>query len=133
MTKAKLYIQKQNLVQRAITAAMHILHDSFMFGTPLWPKRGFNVGWYPEKMDCIMVGARIDEGYGVLVLNLKAPNYTRITKQCKAIELIMSDAIYEDILFTYIRGGYHHHHLGNCTVVSQTDQLIFGFSETIQQ
>lgn len=124
--------KKHNLVNRAISATFHLLEDSFMYGTTLWPENGFKVGWHSEVENQITIGARVTDEYGCVVLNFRAPNYARISEQCKAIELILNYAVYDDIYFEYVRGGKHHIYglgLYNPRVVTDTDQLIYEFKD----
>lgn len=95
---------KRAKISEAITAAMHILHDSSLFQSKLWPSGGLYAGWPREdNNDTIYIGARIDnDAEPLLIVNLFSKNYDRIYKQMDAIELILSDAIKDDFKFQWL-------------------------------
>lgn len=101
LTKKELAQIKRAQIDTAITAAMHILHDSHLFGTTLWPKKGMHAGFNIDEYDTISVQAFINEFEHKVVINFFGNNNPRMDKQMNAVKLVMDDSIYEDIAFTY--------------------------------
>lgn len=106
LTKSQLTQQKRDLSSRVVTAALHLLHDSHLYGTSLWPKKGFNVGYgiSSELKDglwifCNAYGHEFIPQIGRLGINTQNTPYSRVKKQFDAIELILSEAIYDNIHF----------------------------------
>ena len=106
--------KEQNEVKRGIinivtSAAMHIIYDSHLPGSPLWPKKGVlshSMNNF-ELNDVIDVQARIiyDKNGNAdekLILNLINTNYARILKQASQLELIMDQAVYQGVCFEYL-------------------------------
>lgn len=90
-------------VNQAICAAMHILYDSRLYGSNLWPKY-FTIEWFPEKNDHFTIAARIDNEGKLKRLIINANNHqrfkTRMYNQLTEINLILDNAVYAGVLFT---------------------------------
>ena len=106
--------KEQNEVKRGIinivtSAAMHIIYDSHLAESQLWPKKGVlshSTNNF-ELNDVIDVQARIiyDKNGNAdekLILNLINTNYARILKQSSQLELIMDQAVYQGVCFEYL-------------------------------
>lgn len=102
LTKKALAQIKRDQINDAITGAMHILYDSHLKGTTLWPKKGLHAGFKIDDYDTISVQAFINDLGNKLVINFYNNNDARINKQANAIMLIMEDAIYNNLHYTYI-------------------------------
>lgn len=98
---------KSDIVNRVVNATMTILHESALYGSNLWPKKGFKGGicWDKPLDDTVwfLVNAY---GYerrpitGRLAINkmdefMKPRSY----KQYKMIRLILDEAIHDDVYF----------------------------------
>jgi len=106
--------KEQNEIKRGIinivtSAAMHVIYDSYLAGSALWPKKGVlshSMNNF-ELNDVIDVQARIiyDKNGNAdekLILNLINTNYARILKQSSQLELIMDQAVYQGVCFEYL-------------------------------
>jgi len=106
-TKAQLSQQKRDMVQRAYSAIMHILTDSQLYGTSLWPKHGFKPGYAIDKPqnDTIWISVsysvneknKISGGLGFN--KMEHFNSPRGEKQCSQLRLIIDASYYDGFLF----------------------------------
>lgn len=114
LTKKQVNELKRAEIQHTIACALHILHESYMYGTKIWPKRGFKAGWGDHKTkDIIMVNARVDydmppQFVRRLIINTTSPTPRRMYDQMEAIELILSDAVYDGVVFRFHRSTWMH-------------------------
>jgi hypothetical protein len=97
---------KQNIVHHACDTAMHILYNSGLAETNLWPKKGFKAGHGIgcEKKDRIYFSANAfgwdkKPVYGRLGFNIWNTPLPRERKQNRAIRLILDYAYYNDLFF----------------------------------
>lgn len=105
LTKKALAQIKRESIQRAISACMHLLHDSYLPDTDLWPEY-ILAGWMPEKVNTIMVGARIDEISNDLIINNFTYNFDDTEAQMEAIKNILDQSIYEGVYFEFQGNTY---------------------------
>jgi hypothetical protein len=77
-------------------AAMHIIHESYLFGSDLWPVGGFKAGggWGSTIKDCIYYavnpyGWEKDPAIGRLAFNIYNTPEKRQMKQVEHIRLIL--------------------------------------------
>jgi len=98
---------KSDIVNRVVNATMHILHESVLYGSNLWPKKGFKGGicWDKPLDDTVWFGinaygherkpiiGRI--GFHRMDEFMKPRSY----KQYKMIRLILDEAIHDEIFF----------------------------------
>jgi hypothetical protein len=97
---------KQNIVHHVCDTSMHILHNSYLFGSNIWPKNGFKVGWGIgcKIKDCIYIGVNA-YGWekapvvGRLVFNIWNTGARREKQQAKHIRIIMDQAYQNDLYF----------------------------------
>jgi hypothetical protein len=91
---------KPDTISTVINAAMHMLEDSGMYGSKLWPKNGVRTG-SGSLTDCIYlaVNAYGFPTVGRLVFN--PPDTRRGDKQSDQIRLIFDYAIRDNIYFEY--------------------------------
>lgn len=98
--------RKQDVAGMVVSAAFHIVHDSQMYGTTLWPKNDFVAGYGIEcnVKDRIYIGINAygidqDPVTGLLLFNIHNTPFPRHKKQQQQIRLIMDQAIYNNIRF----------------------------------
>lgn len=131
LTKKAINELKRYEIQHTIACALHILHESYMYGTKIWPKRGFRGGWTDFRTrDIINVGARVDydsepQWMRRLIINTTSPTPRRMYDQMEAIELVLSDAVYDGVLFRFNRSSWMH-----TSDVGKHGQLTFTFEKT---
>ena len=97
---------KQHLVHHVCHTAMHIIHDSYLPKTNLWPKNGMRVGWgigCPNK-DTIFYGVNVYEWdqtpvKGVLKFNIWNTRERRSLHQALHIKRILDYAYLNDLYF----------------------------------
>lgn len=104
LTKKEQTAIKRGITDLAIVAAMHILHDSHLNGSELWPKKGMFAGWGFEDWDTVYVGARIFDDHNLLRVNIWDQDLERIREQIDAFDMVLDQATYDNIFFT----AYHH-------------------------
>lgn len=99
---------KKDIISRVTAAALHILHDSQLFGSNLWPKNGVVVPATAnhDAKDVIEVRPLIHtlpDGTTsqILRLNMFNDSYARVKKQQMVIEPILDHSIYDNIHFTF--------------------------------
>jgi len=126
-TKKELAQIKRDQINDAITGAMHILYESHLFGTTLWPKKGVHAGFKIDDYDTISVTCNINDNYRRLTVNFYGNNNPRIDKQMNAVKLIMDDSTYENLLYTYQDYGT----IG-CGVGGTWARLYYDFTNTLQ-
>lgn len=104
---------KQNIIHHVCDTAMHILHDSYLSNTNLWPKRGFKAGWGIgcEVKDRIYYGANAygwdqTPAFGSIVFNVWNTGIKRLDLQHYHIKLILDYAYRNDLLFEDERRKY---------------------------
>lgn len=99
---------KADIVQRVVAATMHLIHDSDLQNTPLWPKNGFKVGSFPEKNKlgnykadtiCAKVLMQMESSYYWIRFNLWCTTYGRGLKQQQQLILIFDQAVSENLYF----------------------------------
>jgi hypothetical protein len=97
---------KQNIVHHVCDTAMHILHNSYLYGSDMWPKNGFKAGWGIgcKIKDCIYYGVNAygwDQNpvIGRLAFNLHNVGVRRLKQQTKHIETILDLSIMNDLLY----------------------------------
>ena len=93
---------KRDQIVMATEAVLHILHNSQLYGSSLWPKNGFLTGGYrwDEKLDTITIGINIvpESEYKKVRFNIWGKE-TRVLRQRKQLVLIFDQAIYNGIYF----------------------------------
>ncbi|MCY1522127.1 hypothetical protein D9M68_569720 [compost metagenome] len=91
-------------LDHVVCSALHIIHESYLFGSNLWPRKGGYAG-YPEENSCdkLYVSARIDFEINKNLAFVSVYNKTvsRSKKQIDALELILDHAVYENVIFMY--------------------------------
>jgi len=99
--------RKLPMIARVCSAAMHLLHDSHLYDTSLWPKRGFLAGFVNEfdKSDSVRYSARMEFENGkptwqAIYFKILNKSGARCYKQSKQIDLILDQAIYDGVHFT---------------------------------
>lgn len=129
-TKAELHNQvqaaKRDKLSRVISAAMHIIHESHLSGSNLWPEHGFQIGYHGSEFlhDIAYLNAKYwnyppkEEEDKLLIINMQSLDAKRLKSQGAAIDMIMEEATYDDVLFNiliykndalndrYFLGGY---------------------------
>lgn len=98
---------KPYIVQRVVSAALTILHESVLYGSNLWPKKGFKGGicWDKPIDDTVwfVVNAFGHEQTPVTgrlgLSRMDEYSKPRSYKQYKMIRLILDEAIYDNIHF----------------------------------
>lgn len=127
LTKKEQAAIKRATIDKVFVACMHILENSQLYGTSLWPKNGFIVGSFPEKnsrgnpkLDVICIKPLITDEYNSWVrFNLWNKSESRAFKQCKQLKLIFDQTTYDGIYFTdkwplrkdYLGGHDHETHI----------------------
>jgi len=98
--------RKLPIIARVCSAAMHLLHDSHMADTTLWPRKGFLAGFRQEddKSDSIRFSARMEFDQGkatwqAIYFNVLNKSGARCYKQAKQIDLILDQAVYDGVHF----------------------------------
>lgn len=133
---------KQDIISQVTSAAMHILHDSYLYGSTLWPKRGFVIGALREDFihDIIYVIARVRlnqrtlENDQSLSLILHSLNYKRIKKQAQTLDLILDYAVHSNVSFNmydYPELDLETRYWGGCIGNSQSHYIQLHYSFTI--
>jgi hypothetical protein len=99
-------LTQPNIVNMVCDTTMYILHDSYLYGSNLWPKNGFKVGSGigTKIKDCIYVGVNAyghDQNpiIGALRFNIWNTGARRFWKQHHHIKLIMDFAYKNELLF----------------------------------
>ncbi len=119
---------KRGIIDQVTCAVMHILYDSHLYGTILWPKNGVvacgNEGF--EKGDIIMVRAIVRGNENRLLLNMVNKSHKRVREQAKIIEPILDQAIYDNVFL-------HFTHYGDCGLSGTKTFGQMDFNFTIQQ
>lgn len=99
-------ITKANIILHVCDTAMHILHDSDLKLTDLWPGGGFK----PIERNTIFVtdtiyytvnafGIELTPMTGRFVIGVRDYDEERKNKQFKAISLLLDHAYYNDLYF----------------------------------
>lgn len=126
MTKKEILKQKRNLIHQAISSAMTLLEQSEFNQSNLWPKY-FTIEWHPNKNDHFTMAARIDDDIDSKRLIINAINHKRFEKrmnnQLMAIELILDQAINDNIFFQHQR-----HSIAGLNIQNIFGQIIFKFT-----
>jgi hypothetical protein len=94
---------KRNVVSRVIGSALHILHESYLPHTKLWPSAGIRIGngLSVHDRECIFMGANVcREGFGVLHMWPTTKSEQRERSQKKHVKLILDQAIHDGVVFT---------------------------------
>jgi hypothetical protein len=91
---------KPDTINAVVNAAMHMLEDSGMRGSKLWPKNGFRVG-SGALADCIYIAVNAYSFPTVGRLVFNPPDTRRSDKQSDQIRLIFDYGRYENIYFEY--------------------------------
>jgi len=109
MTKKEQSALRLGIINRVFSAVMHILEESHIYGTDIWPVNGFKAGSFPDVDEN---GAYINDTINVKVIAQAEPhmykvrfnnwNLTeqRIVDQTNQMLLIFGDAVYDNIHFT---------------------------------
>ena len=95
-------VSRNTVVQEVITTAMHMLHDSYLYGSDLWPVNGFKAGSGigSHLEDCIHVGANsVNNQSGRLYFNIFNTTEERITQQAFHIKQIFDFTLRDGIRF----------------------------------
>jgi hypothetical protein len=99
---------KTDIVQRVVSATMHLLHNSDLQNTALWPKNGFKSGYgiSTDIKDALWVGCNAygidaDPVIGRMGMNTWNTGVARTNKQFKRIAIIIDQAIEDDIYFEH--------------------------------
>ncbi|AMR34194.1 hypothetical protein A0256_23440 [Mucilaginibacter sp. PAMC 26640] len=97
---------KQNLVHHITDTAMHLLHDSYLTHTNLWPKNGIHAGWGIgcSKKDRIYIGVNAygwnqNPIIGRLGINIGNTGVRRKAAQVKHLEILLDYAYINDVFF----------------------------------
>ena len=92
---------KKDTITFVIESVMSILHGSSLYGSTLWPKNGFKLGYHgTEELDTITIGVNIvvDSEYKKVRFNIWGKE-ARVLKQRKQLVLIFDQALYDGIYF----------------------------------
>lgn len=109
MTKKELSAIRLGVINRVFSAVMHILEDSNIYGTDLWPVNGFKAGSFPDldengnyKNDTINIKviAQTEPHMYKVRFNNWNTSKQRIVDQTNQMLLIFGDAVYDNIHFT---------------------------------
>lgn len=118
---------KQNLVHQVADTALHIIYDSYLYGSNLWPKKGFRAGWGIgcDLKDCIYYGVNawgwMDENpNGAIVFNFHNTPLNRRWKQITHLKILLDYTIINDI--------YFEDYLRDATINVVNDQAKFKFT-----
>lgn len=104
--------RKRGIINTVTSAALHIIHDSHLNGSTIWPKKGIQSHSTDmfEKTDVIDVQVFVhynDDGSTneKMRINLLGTNYARMVKQEKQLESIIDQSIYDGVHFQYVDRG----------------------------
>ncbi|RQO66811.1 hypothetical protein DBR40_21920 [Pedobacter sp. KBW01] len=109
MTKKEQTAIRLGIINRVFSAVMHILEESHIYGTDIWPVNGFKAGSFPDfdehgiyKQDTINVNvlARAEPPMYKVRFNNWNTSEQRIVDQTNQMLLIFGDAVYDNIHFT---------------------------------
>lgn len=92
---------KRDLISYITESVLHMLHDSQLFGSNLWPKKGFVSGYKGnEELDTISIIIVISDNnsYKKVRFNILGKE-ARVLKQHRQLVLIFDQAVYNDIYF----------------------------------
>jgi hypothetical protein len=99
---------KRGIVARVTTAALHIIHDSQMRATSLWPEddvvaHSTSTFDYDDIIDVQVLINYNEDGlvHEKLKINLINKDYDRITEQKNQLELILDHSSADNIYFEY--------------------------------
>ena len=139
-TKKEQTVLKQGKISYVMSVIMHLLEDSSLRESKLWPKNGFAAGSYPSinkngnyKMDTINIKlfANHDTDLGSIRFNIWAKNYRRGYKLYYALLLLFDQTINDKVLFYCAYSDLYHkmlsHHHNDGSVMGMLD-----FKFTIQ-
>ena len=93
---------KRDVVSLVIGSALHILHESYLPDTKLWPTDGIRIGNGLSKhsRECIFMGVNVcRDDWGGMHMWPTTKNEQRMRSQKKHIKLILDQAIHGGILF----------------------------------
>ncbi len=134
---------KQDIISRVTCAAMHVLHDSRLYDSDLWPEHGFKAGYPKETFihDEVYIAAKIcnyplhKEDDQSVIFNMHSFIPKRIKEQALEIDLIMDNAVYDGILFNIwlhekLGYSYRYYLTGIGSLDNHGLQLIFKFTLT---
>jgi hypothetical protein len=100
---------KRGIVNRVTSAALHVIHDSQLNGTKLWPTDGVLAHSTATFDYDDIIGVQVlitydDNGVAnqKLKINLINKNYPRIIKQKEQIELILDQSSEDNVYFEYV-------------------------------
>ncbi|NII81682.1 MULTISPECIES: hypothetical protein [unclassified Pedobacter] len=109
MTKKEQSAIRLGIINRVFSAVMHILEESHIYGTDLWPVNGFKAGAWPDldengiyKYDTINIYiiAQAEPAMYKVRFNNWNTSEQRIVDQTNQMLLIFGDAVYDNIHFT---------------------------------
>lgn len=94
---------KKDTISRVYSAILHLLEESVLHESKLWPKNGFVPGYFNKGvLDVITVGIRIEDEYDIK--NIRLNNYckseSRAKKQHTIIVNVLQDSFYDGIHIT---------------------------------
>ena len=92
---------KKDTITLVVEAVMSILHESSFYGSTLWPKNGFKLGYHgTEELDTTTIGVNIDmdSNYRKVRFNIWGKD-ARVLKQRKQLVLLFDQALHEGIYF----------------------------------
>ena len=92
--------KKEGLVSEIYETIMHLLYESNLYGSSLWPKKSFKAGWDNMGMnDVICIGIHATPPTGLIQFNIYGLSIKRIRDQDMAIKKLFHQTIYNEIYF----------------------------------
>lgn len=132
---------KQDIISRAINAVMHILHDSHLYGSDLWPEHGFKTGISRDKISDIIdvyISAGVNDTtkkyYQSMHFNIMNVQHKRSLDQAKSLDNIFDKAIYDGVYFEssiHPSTPYHYRFSSRGIVRSNLQYIQLPFTFTI--
>lgn len=92
---------KRDIISHVMESVMHILYDSQLYESSLWPKNGFKSGYTgEEKMDTITIGILVinESGFKKIQFNIWGKE-RRVLKQRRQLALIFDQCVYDNLFF----------------------------------
>lgn len=108
LTKKELSQLNRDVKQIVITSALHLLYDSHLYNSKLWPKNDIKVGYGIGTkiidalwIECNAEGIDNEPIDGRLLINTWNTSEKRSTEQFNEIERILDQSVYENIHFEH--------------------------------
>jgi hypothetical protein len=130
---------KQDAIGVVYSAVLHILHDSSLYGSSLWPSGGIIAG-FPREIfidDSWYVGVSIRGTESQwMYINIHSESATRAKEQALILDMILDESLYDGVHITVwlhekLGTGYRYHLSGPAQPNKYYMHLPFKF--TIQQ